>query len=145
MECRNPSTAFFQAFQSGSRLKDSKMTCDRYSNGTAPGVKANDGWSVLHGPGMAWGLNGAFCSGAQRKRNTVLIRKLQYWCFKNIAFSLTQLISGVLGCKAFIQQSATVSTHFFSSICSWRILYLRVTLYFTVCVLTYLPKKYWVV
>nr|XP_055058959.1 TSC22 domain family protein 2-like isoform X1 [Misgurnus anguillicaudatus] len=31
---RNPSTAFFQAFQSGSRLKDSKMTCDSASGGS---------------------------------------------------------------------------------------------------------------
>ncbi|KTG31380.1 hypothetical protein cypCar_00005563 [Cyprinus carpio] len=38
MECRNPSTAFFQAFQSGSRLKDSKMTCDSASGASVVAI-----------------------------------------------------------------------------------------------------------
>ncbi|XP_059420213.1 TSC22 domain family protein 2-like [Carassius carassius] len=35
---RNPSTAFFQAFQSGSRLKDSKMTCECASGVSAVAI-----------------------------------------------------------------------------------------------------------
>ncbi|KAF4116884.1 TSC22 domain family protein 2-like isoform X2 [Onychostoma macrolepis] len=35
---RNPSTAFFQAFQSGSRLKDSKMTCDSASGASVVAI-----------------------------------------------------------------------------------------------------------
>uniref|UniRef100_A0A8C2KP82 TSC22 domain family protein 2 n=1 Tax=Cyprinus carpio TaxID=7962 RepID=A0A8C2KP82_CYPCA len=37
-EDRNPSTAFFQAFQSGSRLKDSKMTCDSASGASVVAI-----------------------------------------------------------------------------------------------------------
>ncbi|XP_052404334.1 TSC22 domain family protein 2-like isoform X1 [Carassius gibelio] len=35
---RNPSTVFFQAFQSGSRLKDSKMTCDSASGASVVAI-----------------------------------------------------------------------------------------------------------
>ncbi|XP_056119141.1 TSC22 domain family protein 2-like isoform X1 [Rhinichthys klamathensis goyatoka] len=35
---RNPSTAFYQAFQSGSRLKDSKMTCDSASGASVVAI-----------------------------------------------------------------------------------------------------------
>ncbi|CAM4594838.1 unnamed protein product [Leuciscus chuanchicus] len=37
-EDRNPSTAFYQAFQSGSRLKDSKMTCDSASGASVVAI-----------------------------------------------------------------------------------------------------------
>ncbi|KAK0154947.1 hypothetical protein N1851_002720 [Merluccius polli] len=53
----NPSKAFYQAFQSGSRLRDSKTHSDR-NKGKICGTNVSEGVSPATGFIVGWGLGG---------------------------------------------------------------------------------------